>query len=385
VLVVAQALVSALVLVAGGLFVRSLGNARSMNTGFALDGAITFSVNPALLPAYDAARTRQFYRRLDADIAGLPGVRASARATAIPLDGSSTTRQVLIDGAEADFATAPVAEFSLITAGFLATLGTPILDGREFTLADTAAAVEPAIVNDVLARRLWPYESAIGKRLRLQSATGALLEVVGVARASMYRSLGERPRSALWLSLDRNPLSRTVVLVRANGAISGLAAVIHRTVRAIDPSLPIVGLASLREHVSVAYASVESGAVGALAFAALGLLLAASGIYGITAYAVSQRRREIGIRMALGARGMSVMRLVAGRALLLTLGGALSGGLIVAFVPMGLDSMLHGVARHDVGTLGSATALFCAVAVVAALSAARRAVRLDPMRVLRLD
>ena len=385
-LVLGQALVSALVLVAGGLLVRSLQHARKLDPGFALDGAVTFTVDPALSPRYDAAGTRAFYRRLDADLAALPGVRAEARAQSIPLDGSGSGRRIFVEGGAMDLTTAPFAEFNLIAPGFLAALGTPLLEGREFTAADTAARVEPAIVNEVLARRLWPSESALGKRLRLQSQDGTVLEVVGVARVSLYRTLGERPRSALWLSLDRHPRSRTVVLVRAAaGATTGLAAQVERVVRAIDPGLPIIGLGTLRERISVSYAAVESAAAGALAFAGLGLLLAASGVFGITAYAVSQRRREIGIRMALGARAGSVLRLVAGRALLLTLAGALAGGLIVALVPMGLETMLHGVGRSDLPALGSGVLLFSVVALGAALAAAWRAVRLNPMRVLRLD
>ena len=384
-LVLGQALVSALVLVAGGLLVRSLQHARRLDPGFAQDGAITFTVDPELSPRYDRALTRDFYRRLDAELAGLAGVRAEARALWIPLDGSWNSRRVFVDGGEFDVKTAPVAEFNLVTPGFLAALGTRLVEGRELSAADTAAQVETAVINDVLAQRLWPNESALGKQLRFDPK-GPVLQVIGVAHASRYRSLGERPRPALWLSLDRNPSSRTVVLVRAtSGSTAGLTAQVQRIVRAIDPTLPLVGLGTLREHISVAYSAVENAAAGALAFAALGLLLAASGIFGITAYAVSQRRREIGIRMALGARGHSVLRLVAGRALLLTLVGALLGGLIVAVVPLGLDAMLHGVARTDLITLASTIGLFCVVAGAAALLAACRAVRLNPMRVLRID
>jgi predicted permease len=384
-LVVGQALVSALVLAAGGLFTRSLQNARRMDPGFALDHAITFTLDPELSPAYDARRTKELYRRLHDRIAALPGVQSMGRAVSIPLDGTNIDRRLFPDGEGAEISTAPVAELNVITSGFLATLGTRMLDGREFVPLDTAATVEPVIVNTVLARRLWPSESAIGKRLRLQSANGELLEVVGVAQASMYRTLGERPRSAIWLSLDRNPRSRTTVLVRTAGTPSGLTASIERAVRDLDAELPIVGLGTLRDHVSVAYVSIESGAIGALAFGGIGLLLAASGLYGLTAFAASQRRREIGIRRALGARSGSVMKLVAGRALGLTAIGALAGGLVVAFVPMGLDSMLHGVKRYDILTLIVATGAFCAVAVVAALAATRRAIRQDPMSVLRLD
>lgn len=386
ILVLGQALVAGLVLVAGGLLARSLQHVRRLDPGFTRDGAIAFTVDPALFPRYDAGRIRSFYRRLEADLAALQGIRAHARALYIPLDGSGMTRPVFLEDGDRDIERAPVAEFNLVTAGFLAALGTPLVEGREFTPADTTVAVEPAIVNEVLARRLWPGESALGKRLRLDQREGPLLEVIGVARASFYRSLDERPRSALWLSLDRHPRSRTVVLVRgASGSTAALADQVARTVAAIDPELPIARLATLHDHVSVSYSAVQTAAAGALAFAGLGVLLAASGLFGIIAYAVSQRRREIGIRVALGAPRTAVLRLVAGRALLLTLAGVLFGGLMVGVVPMGLETMLHGVGRGDLATLGSATVLFGVVALGAALAAAWRAVRLNPMRVLRLD
>jgi predicted permease len=384
-LVVGQALVSALILAAGGLFARSLQHARGMDPGFALDQAWTFTMNPELSPAYDAARTRELYRRVVDHVAMLPGVRSVGRATAIPLDGSGSTLRIFVNGQETGVAAVPVAELNVISPGFLSTLGTPMLAGREFTAADTLPAVGPVIVNEVLARRVSPNESAIGKQLRLNSPGGPLVEVVGIARTSMYRTLGERPRPAIWLNLDRNPRSRTTILVRTSGSAAGLVAPIRRVAHDIDPELPLVDVRSLRSHVSVAYTSVENGAVGALALGALGLLLAATGIYGVTAYAVSQRRREIGIRIALGARGASVVRLVAGRAFGLTAAGALAGGLVVAFVPMGLDTMLHGVAQRDLLTLTIATVLFSTVAGAAAVAAARRSVRDDPMTALRVD
>jgi putative ABC transport system permease protein len=229
----------------------------------------------------------------------------------------------------------------------------------------------------------------VGQRLRIESPSSAELEVIGVARASLYRTLGERPRSALWVNLDRNPMSRTTTLVRTSESDAAAAAALVAPVRAaigrIDPTLPIVGLGTFRQHVSVAYAPIETGAVGALGFGILALLLAASGVYGLTAYAVAQRRREIGIRMALGATRGAVLRLVAGRALTLTLVGAGAGALLAALVPMGLDSLLFGVSRYDPRALAVAIAVFGAVAALAALVAARRAVGLDPMQVLRLE
>jgi predicted permease len=384
-LVGGQALVSALLLVAGGLFVRSFAQARRMDPGFAVDGAVAFTLHPELSPAYDATRTRVLYRRLDEALAAIPGVQSTARAAGLPLDGWGAVRRVFTEDGPTELAQAPVAELNIVTPRYFATLGTPIIAGREFHPADTGAATDGVIVNDLLARRLWPGAAALGRRLRLESPSGPELEVIGVARASLYRTLGERPRPALWLNLDRNPRSRSTTLVRVRGPDAALVAPVRAAIHALDPALPIVGLGTFRQHISVAYVSIESGAIGALAFGLLALVLAASGVYGLTAYAVTQRRREIGIRVALGATGAAVLRLVAGRALTLTLVGAAAGALLAALVPMGLDSLLFGVSRYDPRALAGAMAVFGVVAVVAALVAARRALGLDPMQVLRLD
>ena len=388
-LVGAQALVSALLLVAGSLFVRSFQHARRMDPGFAIDGAVAFTLHPELSPAYDAARTRGLYARLEESLSGVPGVQSIARAAWLPLDGNAgNVRRVFTPNGPTEPTQVPVAEFNVVTPRYFATIGTPIVEGREFVRADSSTAMEGVIINDVLARRLWPAGSAVGQRLRIESPSNAELEVIGVARASLYRTLGERPRPALWLNLDRNPRSRVTTLIRARGprdSDAALVAPVRGAIAAIDPTLPIVGLGTFRQRVSVAYASIETGAVGALGFGLLALLLAASGVYGLTAYAVAQRRREIGIRMALGATRSAILRLVAGRALTLTLVGAGAGALLAALVPMGLDSLLFGVSRYDPRALAVAIAVFGAVALAAALSAAMRAVGLDPMRVLRLE
>src|SRR6185503_15838995 len=143
---------------------------------------------------------------------------------------------------------------------------TPIVDGREFVGTDTGTVVQGVIINEVLAHRLWPGTSVVGKRLRLESLTSPELEVIGVARPSFYRTLGERPRPALWLNLDRNPRSRATMLVRARGSELVLVPSIRAAIRAIDPALPIGRLGTFRQHIAVAYASTESGAIGALGF-----------------------------------------------------------------------------------------------------------------------
>ncbi|MFL5526321.1 MAG: ADOP family duplicated permease [Gemmatimonadaceae bacterium] len=384
-MVIGQALISALVLVIGGLFVRSLEHARRSNPGFALDGAVAFTLNPQLSPEYDTARTRAFYARLDASLASIRGVRSVARAASLPLDGNSIVRRVFTADSPLDATSAPTAELNVVTPRYFATLGTPIVEGREFLSTDIATPGQGVVVNEVLARRLWPGSSAIGKRLRLGSPTRPEMQVIGVARVSFYRAVGERPRGAVWVNLDRNPIPRTTTLVRVTGQERTFIEPVRAALSRVDPKIPVMSLGTLREFTSVSYSALESGAVAAIGFGALALVLAASGVYGLTAYAVSQRRREIAIRLAVGAQRRSVIRLVAGRALTLTLIGAGMGALIAAFVPMGLKPLLFGVTQHDPSALVAAMIAFGTVAFVAALVAAWRAMKLDPMTVLRLD
>ncbi|HEX6748092.1 MAG TPA: ABC transporter permease [Longimicrobium sp.] len=384
-LVVAQVALSVLVLVSAGLFLRSLRQARSLDPGFAVDGALAFTLDPRLAPAYDSARSRLVYARVLGRLAELPGVRAVGRAASVPLDGNSAVVRVFADGAPADPERAPVAEYILSGPGWFRAIGTPLVAGRDFVAADTGARSEPVVVNEVLARRLWPGEPAVGKRLRLDSAAGPPLEVVGVARASKYRALGEAPRAAVWRDLDRAARSRSTVVVRAAGNEAALLPAVRAAVREADPALPLIGLGTLRERVSVAYAAVRSGASAALGFGVLAVLLAASGIYGVVSYDVTQRRREIAIRMALGAGRAAVVRLVVGRALRLALAGTVLGLLGAVAVPTGIERMLFGVSRTDPLALAASVVLFCAIAALAAFLPAQRAARLDPMRVLRLE
>jgi predicted lysophospholipase L1 biosynthesis ABC-type transport system permease subunit len=246
------------------------------------------------------------------------------------------------------------------------------------------ASTDVVIVNDVLAERLWPGQRAVGRRLRIGSRAGAVAEVVGVARAARYRQLGESPRAALWRSLDRSPRSRTTVVVRTRGDEHALLAPLRAAVRETDATLPVIGLTTLGEHVSVAYSAIESSAIGALAFATLSALLAASGIFGVVAYGVSRRRREIGIRLALGATNGRVLRLVVGRAFRATAAGVTLGVVVVLALPAALDRLLYGVSHRDPFTVAAAVLLFAAVATVAALVPALRATRVAPMAELRV-
>ena len=384
VLLVGQVALSMTVLVTAGLFVRSLRHSKALNTGFIADGAVAFTLDPQLSPSYDTTRTRLVYARVLTRLAEIPGVSSIGRASSVPLDGNGAARRIYTDEDPPGFDRAPAAEFSLSAPGYFSAIGTPIIAGRDFQPHDSAGTRDVAIVNDVLARRLWPRESPLGKTIHIDSPTNAPVEVVGVARSSNYRLLGEAPRSAFWRDLDRTPRSRTTIVVRARRVDPALIREVRAAVQEIDPALPLIGLGSLHDHVSLAYSAVESGAVGAATFALLAVLLTTSGIFGAVSYGVSQRRREIGIRIALGARRSTVVRLVASKAVALTAVGIGVGLAVPLLVPMGMDRLLYGVTPRDPLTLVLAAVLFCAVSIAASAIPAGRAARLDPMRVLRL-
>ena len=383
-LVVGQVAVSVMVLATAGVLVRGVNAARIIDPGFPLDGAVVFTLDPRLSPAYDVERTQRLYERLNETLKAKSGIVRVGRAVSIPLDGNSMSRRVFTEGGPFDLQTAPTAEYGLSAPGFFAALGTPIIQGREFTRYDTALAVEPVVINDVLARRLFPGEPALGRQIRLESVAGPL-EVIGIVRAGKYRTVGEAPRNAVWRNLDRAPSLHATTVVRTTMSDVATMAAIRDAVREIDPTLPILGLATLRERVSLSYLTVESGAMGAAGFGALALILVASGIYGIIAYTISQRRREIGIRVALGARGTTVLRLVTGRVLMVVGVGTTIGLLAAIFAPLGLDQMLFGVSRFDIHAMGAAVVLFAMVALVAAAIPAWRVLRASPVQALRLD
>ena len=380
-LVVGQITTSLVVLVAAGLFARSLQNARRMDPGFRIDDAVVFTLDPQLL-GYDAVRTAELYDRLSSRLAALPGVQSVTRASSVPLDGSSSSTTVFAEGGGTSVADGVRADYNTVGAHYFETIGTPVVEGRAFAERDSAGPVEAVVVNEVLARRLWPAQPAVGKRIRLG---GDVLEVIGVSRAVKSRSLGESPRPYLSLTLFRNPRSRTTVVLRSAGDPNALYAAVRREVRALDPALPVVGLKTLREHIAVSYTAAESGASMTAMFGGLALVLAAAGLYGVIAYAVAQRTREIAVRVALGARREHVVRLVVGRGVRLALVGIGIGVVVALLLTRPLAAILYGVSPYDPVTMGAVALLLGGVSLLASALPAWRAARVDPMRALRAE
>ena len=373
-LLVAQVALSVFVLAAAGMFARALRSAHAIDVGFEARNAIAFTLDARLLPDYDSQRADAFYRTLVSRLAAVDGVRSVTRAAFVPLAGDNISLRV--DGVASDAFT--------VDENYFATMGIPIVAGSSFSAADSNR-IEPIVVNEILAKRLAYSGSIIGRSVRLGGADGPLAEVVGIVRASASRQLSDAPRPLVWLSVYRNPAPRATVIVRTDRPPAAMLAAVRATVHSVDSRLPFIRSGTLEDQVAVAYSAVRTAALIGAAFGALAAILAATGIFGVVSYTVSQRTREIGVRAALGARPAHILALVTGGALRLAAVGVVIGLAMTLVLPAGISKTLYGVSPHDPIVLAISAIAFLCVAVLASLIPARRALRLDPARALRLD
>jgi predicted permease len=378
-LVAGQVALTTLLLVGAGLFLRTLQTARTIDPGFDPEGVHTARLDLTLL-AGNELRGRAFYDQLIGGLVTQPGVQSASLATSIPLRSlAPPTAGVRADGPASASEPGLTAALNAVTPAYFETLRVPVVAGRAFLSADTPASRPVAVVNETLAHRLWPGRSPVGERL-WQGATPR--EVVGVVRDTKVRSLGEDPQPQIYVPLAQGFAPRARLLVRGQG---DLAAAVQRQVAAAAPDLPVMESTPLREAITFALFPQRMAAAIAGALGALGLALAATGLYGVVAYSVSQRTREMGVRLALGARRSDVMALVLGRGLRLTLAGVAAGGVLAAALTPAARGLLHGVSPTDVPTFLAVGLLMTAVAGLASYVPARRASRVDPLVALRYE
>ena len=380
-LVVAQVAVSLVVLVAAGLFVQSLERQRELDPGFSLENGLMLTVNPSL-QGYSPARAREFHDRLISRLRALPGVGAVTRSTQIPLDGSWQMARVGAEGRSISPQDDVTSYWYAVEPGFFDVLGVPLVDGRQFTHADTMGAPYVAVVNRALVRRLWPDGTALGRRLRIGSSAA---DVVGIVPDFRIENLTDAVRPMVAVSLRQVSATETTLLVRTAGDPAALAQAVRHQVAVLDPALALIGLKTLESGTRHTLSAVQGGAIGSAMFGVLALLLTVAGLYGVVAFTVARRVREIGIRVALGARANSVVRMMVIRGLRLVAIGLAAG----VFMALSLSSLtgrlLYGVSALDPPTFAAACALILAVCTLASWLPARRAARVDPLDVLRTE
>jgi predicted permease len=387
VLVVAQVAMSLMLLTACFLMARSFQHSLLDGTGFAKDHLLMTGFDPRLVQ-YNTAQTQQFYKLLAERIRETPGVQSEALMQNIPLgtgdfDGVAFVPDGFqMPGDRENF----TSTMDTVDEGYFETMAIPILHGRSFLATDTADAPRVAVVNEQFAKHFWPGADAVGKRIRLDSSVGTPVEIVGVAQTIKYQSFSERPMDFVYMPLAQHPVARMVLMLRSSGDPLQLVQPVKEVVRALDPNLPLLQMRAyedLYENQAVKGPGIAIQLVGAMGV--VGLLLAIAGLYGLVAYNVSRRTREIGIRMALGAATADVLRLVMGKGILLV-GIGTAVGLAMGFaLEQLMNSMLFNAGGVDIVAYVIVVPSMFLVTMLAAYVPARRASRIAPTQALRYE
>ena len=381
VLVVLQIALSFVLLITAGLTVRSLKHTEGLGPGFDLNHAVTLSVDLGL-QGYNEERGQIYYQQLSQHLRALPGVQAAGLIRSLPLGLEASTTGVYPDGRpEPQAQDLPSAFYENISPGYFAAMGIPLLAGRDFADSDTKKSPGVAIVNETLAQQFWPGENPIGKRLH--SGNTSVLEVVGLAKNGKYQSLGEIPSLIIYYPIQQVYASNAALVVRTDVDANAAIASVRGEVRNLDPTLPVYEAKTLREHMRLALFPLHAGAVAVGSFAFLAMILAAIGIYGVMAYSVAQRKQEIGIRMALGARAVDVWKMVLRQGIILTAVGMFCGLLFALGLSKIIASLLYGVSATDPLAFLLISVLLAAVALLASFLPARRATKVDPVMAIR--
>jgi predicted permease len=386
-LVIAQVAGSLVVLVAAGLFVRSLTNAQSLDLGFDARNVLNVGMDPGL-QGYDQPRAESLLREVLRRVRATPGVEAASLAFTYPASYYSDGAPVFAEGQPAEpSGAAPFADINRISPGYFSVMRLPVIEGRPFSDADTASSQAVAIVNQTMAGRLWPGQDPVGRRFSYKDPSGPWVTVVGVARDAKNRTVIEPVGMYFYVPQSQNYSSTSVLQVRTSGPPESLTKVIESEIRELDPNLPLFDVMSMERALGGGNGFFLMRAAAAFAgiMGGLGLLLAVVGVYGVVSYNASQRRHEIGIRMALGAKPRTVFGLVLGQAAILVGAGAGLGLLAAVGATRFLGSLLIGVAAYDPLTFVSVASLLIVVALVACYLPARRAARVDPATALRYE
>jgi predicted permease len=386
-LVAAQVALSLLLLIGAGLFIRSLSNLKGLDPGFRTTNLIGFAVDPPM-NGYQPERSLDFYRRLRESLDALPGVESSSLAVMPVLTGDEWDSSMAVEGFQHKATEAPDPHMQFISPDYFKTMNIPILLGRDFRMTDGRGAPKVCMVNERFARRFFKGGLAIGKHIGMGGDPGTKLdiEIVGVVRDTKYESMREevplevyRPYHQMEFVIGMYAYVRTAR--RPEQAFSG----IRRVVNGLDPNLPLFQMKTIETQMEESLITERLVATLSTGFGALATVLAAIGLYGVMAYIVAQRTREIGVRMALGASARDVVKLVMRDVFILT-GIGIAIGLPAAWgLTRMVRSQLYGIQPNDTLTIAAATLGIAFVALLAGYVPALRATRVDPMRALRWE
>jgi putative ABC transport system permease protein len=389
-LVVAEVAIALVLLISAGLLVKNFARLRSLDTGYNAKNLLTMPVWLSLPRYEEADQQAAFAEQAAARIKSLPGVESVGAALFLPLGGAKGTVDMTVeDRPPVARGEEPQASLNIVTHNYFAAMGIPLLKGRDFTEHDTKKAAPVALINEAMARQLWPGEDPIGKRAvpGEPESKDDYLTIIGVVKDVRQTNLHEEPRPEMYLSYLQSPIAFPLmtIVVRTTGEPAALIGPVRGEILAVDKDLPVYDIKTMQERLSDSLAAERFQLLLLTMFAGVALLLAAVGIYGVISYSVSERTHEIGIRMALGARQSAVLRMILGQGLVLALAGVAIGiGLALAATRL-LEGLLYGVSATDPLTFTGVSALLVAVATIASLIPARKATKVDPMIALRYE
>jgi predicted permease len=384
-LVVGQVAVSLVLLVCAGLFVRSVGAASHLDLGFRNSNILMLQTDLTMV-RYTDARGRAFYRDLVERARALPGVHAVALNRDVPLGYDNRTADVFFDRDIGVPDNHIDVLYNVVTPDYFTVLGYPVLEGRAFGRGDDSVAPRVAVINSEMARRFWPGKSAVGQQVRLEKG-GPAVTIVGVVKAGKYSMLNEPPRSFMYLPFDQHYHADMMLSVLARGDAAGLISPIRQVVHRLDPEVAPYEIKTMHAHLhdGLWFLMLRLAATLAAAIGMLGLLQTTIGVYGVQSLGVAQRSREIGIRVALGARPGQVVWSVLRRGITLSAVGVAIGVALALGLTRTLRALLIGVSDTDAFTFVLAIVILLAVSLLATALPARRAARLEPTLAMRED
>jgi predicted permease len=380
-LVVAQMALSIVLLVSAGLFLRDLQNATTVDKGFVAENLLVADLAPEL-QGYSRARSEELYRRLSEKLTSLPNVKAVGYAAIVPLGLNESDSYVEVSGYTPAKNENMSLQLNWVSPGYFEAMGIPMKEGRGFTDRDDSASVRVMVVNEEMARKYWAGASPIGRTVKYG---GKEHTVVGVVPTGKYQRLGEPPTPFYYLAQAQHWREGMSIVVRTTGDPQQVAPVLRSAVAAFDETLPVSDIRTMTKHLGIALLPARLAAAALGVFGLLGLVLASIGMYGVMAYTVSQRRREIGIRMAIGAAGRDVVGMIMRQGLSLVIVGAaigIGGALAASRL---LRGVLYSPSVVDPVTFAGVPLLLTAVAALASWLPARRASGVDPLEALRRE
>lgn len=387
-LVVSQVALTAVLLVVAGLLLRSLGASQRADVGFDARGLATISLDTDMV-RYNPERSEVFWREALSRVRALPGVQSAGFVSpSLPFGLNFSQSEMRVDSRTyGEGQRGEIVENSMISPTYLETLGVPILEGRGIAETDIAGSPEVVVINHTMARTFWPNESAVGHTVQVLNGTQTrTYRIVGVNRDHKQHGVLEKPYPFVYFADSQRPNpTYKFIVARSNGGADALLAGMRRELLAMEPGLVFMGNSTMEQNMGTSLMPARAGALLAAAFGGLGTLLAAIGLYGVIAFSVSRRTREIGVRMALGANPGAVLALVMRQGFAIVAIGLVTGAMLAAGAASALRGLLYGVTPFDPIAWGLALSAMLAAAALANFVPARRAMRVDPMTALRTD